>query len=235
MSNKDKFLAGLIAIRDGVNTTQKANVNGLEVTRRSGTVLDDAIGSRNTINNRLKIKDRNAINYKTSRIQSMSKQQPTNAKTKYVVLDSRDINEIRSMNNVQRRNFLAHLSDSDRRRVLRAIRVKDDLEDGQIKRRDLNRELEPQDLYVINDLLTKFAYSRKDDELRMLESYKDLLDETDGQEAAVLTLINKVIDGDFFIFVFQLCAIDKQRHSDRYTSQYTDGIFALIAHGLQFL
>ena len=196
MSNKDKFLAGLIAIRDGVNTTQKANVNGLEVTRRSGTVLDDAIGSRNTINNRLKIKDRNAVNYKTSRIQSISKQQPTNAKPKYVVLDSRAIKEIRAMNNIQRRNFLAHLSDSDRRRVLRAIRVKDDLEDGQLKRRDLNRELEPQDLYVINDLLTKFAYSRKDDELRMLESYKDLLDETDGQELAVLTLINKVIDGD---------------------------------------
>ena len=187
-------LGGLIKIRDGVYNERQTNVDGFEVSRRNGTVLDDAIDNDNKINNRLKIRDKNAFaKRKVSRIQSISQQQPT-TKTKYVVLDSRAINEISDMSNAQRRNFLAHLSDSDRRRVLRAI--KDNLEDGELKRKDINRELEVQDLYVINDLLTKFAYSRKDDELRMLESYKDLLDETDGQELAVLTLINKVIDGD---------------------------------------
>ena len=188
-------LSGLIKIRDGVYDERKTNVDGLEVSKRNGTILDDAIDRGNTIKNRLKIRDKNFASRKVSRIQSISRQQPT-TKTKYVVLDSRAINEIADMSNAQRRNFLAHLSDSDRRRVLRAIRVKDNLEDGELKRKDINRELEVQDLYVINDLLTKFAYSRKDDELRMLESYKDLLDETDGQELAVLTLINKVIDGD---------------------------------------
>lgn len=196
MSKKGDFLAGLVKIRDGVYDEHRTNVEGLEVSKRNGTILDDAIDSGKTINNRLKIRDKNAFaKRKVSRIQSISQQQPT-TKTKYVVLDSRAINEIADMSNSQRRNFLAHLSDSDRRRVLRAIRIKDNLEDGELKRKDINRELEVQDLCVINDLLTKFAYSRKDDELRMLESYKDLLDETDGQEAAVLTLINKVIDGD---------------------------------------
>ena len=189
------FIAGLVKIRDGVYNERNTNVSGYQVTKRTGTILDDAITNKDKIGERTKIRDRNLQTRKVSRIQSISRQQPT-SKTKYVVLDSRAIDEISEMSNSQRRNFLSHLSDSDRRRVLRAIRVKDDLEDGQVKRRDLNRELEPQDLYVINDLLTKFAYSRKDDELRMLESYKDLLDETDGQEMAVLTLINKVIDGD---------------------------------------
>ena len=187
-------LDGLLKIRDGVYNERQTNVNGLEVSMRNGTILDDAIGKGDKISNRMKIRDRsNLHNRKPSRIQSISQQQPT-TKTKYVVLDSRAINEISDMSNAQRRNFLAHLSDSDRRRVLRAI--KDNLEDGEIKRKDINRELEVQDLYVINDLLTKYAFSRKDDELRMLESYKDLLDENDGQELAVLTLINKVIDGD---------------------------------------
>lgn len=186
-------LSGLIKIRDGVYNERQTNVNGFEVSKRNGTILDDAIGGEDKIQNRMKIRDRNLMSRKPSRIQSISRQQPT-TKTKYVVLDSRAIDEITEMSNSQRRNFLSHLSDSDRRRVLRAI--KDNLEDGELKRKDINRELEVQDLYVINDLLTKFAYSRKDDELRMLESYKDLLDENDGQEAAVLTLINKVIDGD---------------------------------------
>lgn len=187
-------LGGLIKIRDGVYNERQTDVEGFEVTKRNGTILDDAIDRGNTIGNRMKIRDRNSsARRKVSRIQSISQQPPT-TKTKYVVLDSRAIGEISSMSNSQRRNFLSHLSDSDRRRVLRAI--KDNLEDGELKRKDINRELEVQDLYVINDLLTKFAYSRKDDELRMLESYKDLLDENDGQELAVLTLINKVIDGD---------------------------------------
>jgi hypothetical protein len=193
--SKGDFLAGLVKIRDGVYNERNTNVSGYQVTKRTGTILDDAITDKDKIGERMKIRDRNLQTRKVSRIQSISRQQPT-SKTKYVVLDSRAIDEISEMSNSQRRNFLSHLSDSDRRRVLRAIRVKDDLDDGEIKRRDINRELEPQDLYVINDLLTKFAYSRKDDELKMLESYKDLLDETDGQEMAVLTLINKVIDGD---------------------------------------
>ena len=187
-------LGGLIKIRDGIYNERQTDVEGFEVTKRNGTILDDAIDRGNTIGNRMKIRDRgNDTRRKVSRIQSISQQPPT-SKTKYVVLDSRAIGEISSMSNSQRRNFLSHFSDSDRRRVLRAI--KDNLEDGELKRKDINRELEVQDLYVINDLLTKFAYSRKDDELRMLESYKDLLDENDGQELAVLTLINKVIDGD---------------------------------------
>lgn len=195
MSNNN-FLAGLVRVGDSAyNKCGDKNLNGFEVTKRKGTILDDAIGEKNAINGKMKIRDKMLQSRKVSRVQSMATQHPT-SKTKYVVLDSRAINEIMEMNNAQRRNFLSKLSDSDRRRVLRAIHVKDDLEDGQLKRRDLNRELEPQDLYVINDLLTKFSYSRKDDELRMLESYKDLLDETDGQELAVLTLINKVIDGD---------------------------------------
>lgn len=193
--SKGDFLAGLVKIRDGVYNERNTNVSGYQVTKRTGTILDDAITDKDKIGERMKIRDRNLQARKVSRIQSISRQQPT-SKTKYVVLDSRAIDEISEMSNSQRRNFLSHLSDSDRRRVLRAIRVKDDLDDGEVKRRDINRELEPQDLYVINDLLTKFAYSRKDDELKMLESYKDLLDETDGQEMAVLTLINKVIDGD---------------------------------------
>lgn len=193
--SKGDFLAGLVKIRDGVYNERNTNVSGYQVTKRTGTILDDAITDKDKIGERMKIRDRNLQTRKVSRIQSISRQQPT-SKTKYVVLDSRAIDEISEMSNSQRRNFLSHLSDSDRRRVLRAIRVKDDLDDGEVKRRDINRELEPQDLYVINDLLTKFAYSRKDDELKMLESYKDLLDETDGQEMAVLTLINKVIDGD---------------------------------------
>ena len=188
-------LSRLVKVHNGESLTAIADAKGLRVTpRENGTVLDDAI--RNGERTRKTI-SRIPDNYKPSRLANISsRQQSPTSKTKYIVLDSRAINEIADMSNAQRRNFLSRLSDSERRKVLRALRVNDGLEDGNVKRRDLNRSLEPQDLYVINDLLTKYAYSRKDDELRMLETYKDILDENDGQELAVLNLINKVIDGD---------------------------------------
>ena len=188
-------LSRLVKVRNGESLTAIADAKGLRVTpRKNGTVLDDAI--RNGERTRKTI-SRIPDNYKPSRLANISsRQQSPASKTKYIVLDSRAINEIAEMSNTQRRNFLSRLSDSERRKVLRALRVNDGLEDGNVKRRDLNRTLEPQDLYVINDLLTKYAYSRKDDELRMLETYKDILDENDAQELAVLNLINKVIDGD---------------------------------------
>lgn len=188
-------LSRLVKVRNGETLTAIGDAKGLRVTpRKNGTVLDDAIKSGERTR---RVVSRIPDNYKPSRISNISnRQQSPSAKTRYIVLDSRAINEIAEMNNSQRRNFLSRLSDSERRKVLRALRVNDGLEDGNVKRRDLNRTLEPQDLYVINDLLTKYAYSRKDDELRMLETYKDILDESDGQELAVLTLINKVIDGD---------------------------------------
>lgn len=187
--------SNLIKVRNGESLTPIADAHDLRVRRKSGTVLDDAINSRTHryVGDRERISDRR---YKPTQISNISR---STSKTRYVVLDSRAIDEIADMSNAQRRGFLSKLSDGERRKVLRELRarrVADGLDDGMVRRRDLNRTLEPQDLYVINDLLTKFAYSRKDDELRMLESYKDILDENDGQELAVLTLINKVIDGD---------------------------------------
>jgi len=187
--------SNLIKVRNGESLTPIADAHDLRVRRKSGTVLDDAINSRTHryVGDRERISDRR---YKPTQISNISR---STSKTRYVVLDSRAIDEIADMSNAQRRGFLSKLSDGERRKVLRELRARrvvDGLDDGMVRRRDLNRTLEPQDLYVINDLLTKFAYSRKDDELRMLESYKDILDENDGQELAVLTLINKVIDGD---------------------------------------
>ena len=188
-------LSNLVKVRNGESLSPIADARGLRVKRESGTVLDDAINSRTHryVGDRERISDRRL---KPTQISNISR---STSKTRYVVLDSRAIDEIADMSNAQRRSFLSKLSDGERRKVLRELRtrrVQDGLNDGMVRRRDLNRTLEPQDLYVINDLLTKFAYSRKDDELRMLESYKDILDENDGQELAVLTLINKVIDGD---------------------------------------
>lgn len=187
-------LSRLVKVRNG-EELKTSSARGLRVSdRKSGTVLDEAISNAQF---RKDYGRRIADNgYKPSRLSNISREPSPSAKPKYIVLDSRAISEIAGMTNSQRRNFLSRLSDGERRKVLRALRVNDGLDDGMVKRRDLNRTLEPQDLYVINDLLTKFAYSRKDDELRMLESYKDILDENDGQELAVLTLINKVIDAD---------------------------------------
>jgi hypothetical protein len=183
------FLTGLVKIRNGENQAD-SSIRGLEVVRQKRTVLDDAITS-NKKTNLSRVSDKSF--YKPSRISRIS-QAERPQKTQYIVLDSRAIDEIAEMGNAQRRKFLSRLSDGERRKVLRALKVRDDLEDGELERRDLNRELEPQDLYVINDLLTKYAYSRKDDELRMLESYKDILNDNDPQEAAVIDIINKVID-----------------------------------------
>ena len=187
------FLTGLVKIRNGENQPE-GSARGLEVVRQKRTVLDDAI---NAIERKLpRISDKS--NYKPSRISRISQvEQPS--KTRYIVLDSRAIDEIADMGNAQRRKFLSRLSDGERRKVLRAlntIKVRDDLDNGELERRDLDRKIEVQDLYVINDLLTKFAYSRKDDELRMLESYKDILNVNDPQEAAVMDIINKVIDNE---------------------------------------
>lgn len=187
------FLTGLVKIRNGENQPE-GSARGLEVVRQKRTVLDDAI---NAIERKLpRISDKS--NYKPSRISRISQvEQPS--KTRYIVLDSRAIDEIADMGNAQRRKFLSRLSDGERRKVLRAlntIKVRDDLDNGELERRDLDRKIEVQDLYVINDLLTKYAYSRKDDELRMLESYKDILNVNDPQEAAVMDIINKVIDNE---------------------------------------
>lgn len=190
MSNNNDFLSGLVKIRNG-ESQKEASARGLEVVRKGRTILDDAISS-NRKTSLPRVSDRNQY-LKPSRISRIS-QSERPQKTKYIVLDSRAIDEIAEMSNSQRRTFLSRLSDGERRKVLHALKVRDDLEDGELERRDLNRGLEVQDLYVINDLLTKFAYSRKDDELRMLESYKDVLDENDPQEEAVIEVINKVID-----------------------------------------
>lgn len=188
------FLTGLVQIRNGETRTE-SSARGLEVVRQKRTVLDDAI-TNNKKTELPRVSDKSY--YKPSRISRIS-QVERPQKTQYIVLDSRAIDEIAEMGNAQRRKFLSRLSDGERRKVLRAlnaVRVRDDLENGEVERRDLNRQLEPQDLYVINDLLTKYAYSRKDDELRMLESYKDILNDSDPQEAAVLDIINKVIDNE---------------------------------------
>lgn len=187
------FLTGLVEIRNGKNRTE-SSARGLEVVRQKRTVLDDAITNNKKTLPRISDKSY----YKPSRISRIS-QVERPQKTQYIVLDSRAIDEIAEMGNAQRRKFLSRLSDGERRKVLRAlnaVKVRDDLENGEVERRDLNRKIEVQDLYVINDLLTKYAYSRKDDELRMLESYKDILNEDDPEEAAVMDIINKVIDND---------------------------------------
>lgn len=184
------FLTGLVKIRNGENRNG-SSVSGLEVIQKNHTILDDAISS-NRKTSLPRVSDRTQY-LKPSRISRIS-QSERPQKTKYIVLDSKAIDEIAELSNSQRRTFLSRLSDSERRKVLRALKVRDDLEDGELQRRDLNRGLEVQDLYVINDLLTKYAYSRKDDELRMLESYKDILNENDPQEEAVIEVINKVID-----------------------------------------
>lgn len=184
------FLTGLVKIRNGENRNE-SSASGLEVIQKNRTILDDAISS-NRKTSLPRISDRTQY-LKPSRISRIT-QSERPQKTKYIVLDSKAIDEIADMSNSQRRTFLSRLSDGERRKVLRALKVRDDLEDGELQRRDLNRGLEVQDLYVINDLLTKYAYSRKDDELRMLESYKDILNENDPQEEAVIEVINKVID-----------------------------------------
>ena len=190
----DKFLTGLLKIRNGEDRTE-SSARGLEVVRQKRTVLDDAI-TNNKKTTLPRVGDKSY--YKPSRISRISQVERPN-KTQYIVLDSRAIDEIAEMGSTQRRKFLSRLSDGERRKVLRAlntVRVRDDLDNGELERRDLNRKVEIQDLYVINNLLTKYAYSRKDDELRMLESYKDILNDSDPQEAAVLDIINKVIDND---------------------------------------
>ena len=187
------FLTGLVQIRNGEERTE-GSARGLEVVRQKRTVLDDAIKNNNKKLPRISDKSY----YKPSRISRIS-QVERPQKTQYIVLDSHAINEIADMGNTQRRKFLSRLSDGERRKVLRAlnaVKVRDDLDNGELERRDLNRKIEVQDLYVINDLLTKYAYSRKDDELRMLESYKEILNENDPQESAVIDIINKVIDNE---------------------------------------
>ena len=190
------FLTGLVKIRNGEERTE-GSARGLEVVRQKRTVLDDAINAIKNNNKTLsRISDKS--HYKPSRISRIT-QVDRPQKTQYIVLDSHAIDEIADMGNAERRKFLSRLSDGERRKVLRAlnaVKVRDDLDSGELERRDLNRKIEIQDLYVINDLLTKYAYSRKDDELRMLESYKDILNESDPQEAAVIDIINKVIDNE---------------------------------------